>query len=399
MESERRNTKCYKFPNQAFHDLRSVASLISEPDYFKARYGRLLSLLNTEIPKGLLSTLVQFYAPLYNCFTFPDYQLVPTLEEYSFCVGIPVTDTIPFSGPDEPIKKQQISEALRMGLADIPITVKGNIKGIFAEFLQDQAIRFSKCGYIDGHQDHLALLIYGLILFPNIENFVDMNVIKIFLNGNPVPTLLGDVLHSIHHRTLKGGGKINYCVHLLYQWYNAHFPKHSLFRDNPNKLKWSQRTMSLRAEDISWFFPGTDSEGIIDRCGEFLNVPLIGRCGGINYHPALAWRQATLAMKKKPENIYLESIYFLHEGNEIWRRRITHAWDSIHRRKRDTLGKRDCTAYEPYNIWVCERDCMLKMPYLLEIPMLLAQPTPSVLEESREALQAALEEAQKVGRV
>lgn len=106
MESERRNTKSYKFLNQAFHDLRSVASLISEPNYFKERYGRLLSLLNTKIHEGLLSTLVQFYDPLYHCFTFPDYQLVPTLEEYSFCIGIPVSDIIPFSGLDEPIKKQ-----------------------------------------------------------------------------------------------------------------------------------------------------------------------------------------------------------------------------------------------------------------------------------------------------
>lgn len=289
-----------------------MASLTSEPDYFKARYGRFLSLLNTEIPEGLLSTLVQFYDPVYHCFTFPDYQLVPTIEEYSFCIGIPVSDIIPFSGPDEPIQKQQIAKALRMGLAEIPITVKGNIEGIATEFLRDQANRFLKIGCIDGHHAHLALPIYGLILFPNIENFVDMNAIKIFLNGNPVPTLLGDALHSIHHRTLKGGGKINCCVPLMYQWYNAHLPKHSLFRDNPNKLRWSQRIMSLRSEDISWFIPGADSEGIIDGCGEFLNVPLIGRYGGINYHPALARRQAALVMKKKPENIYLENIYFLH---------------------------------------------------------------------------------------
>lgn len=286
-----------------------------------------------------------------------------------------------------------------MRLADIPITVKGNIEGISTEFLQDQALRFSKCGCIDGHHAHIALLIYGLILFPKIDNFVDMNAIKIFLNGNPVPTLLGDALHSIHHRALKGGGKINYCVPLLYQWYNAHLPKHSLFRGNPNKLRWSQRIMSLIAEDISWFFPSADSEGIIDGYGEFMNVPLIGRYGGINYHPALARRQATLAMKKKSENLYLENIYFLHEGNEAWRRRITHAWDNIHRKKRDILGKRDCTAYEPYNIWVRERARKLKMPYPFEVPMLLVRPMPSVLEESREALQVTLEEDQKIGRV
>lgn len=135
MESERRNTKSYKFPSQDLHDLRLVASLVSEADYFREQYGKLLSLFHARVPEGLLSSLVQFYDPLYNCFTFPDYQLVSTLEEFSFCVGIPVSDVISFSGPDEPIIKHKISEALRMRFADIPITTKGNIEGISAEFL------------------------------------------------------------------------------------------------------------------------------------------------------------------------------------------------------------------------------------------------------------------------
>ena len=44
----------------------------------------------------------------------------------------------------------------------------------------------------------LALLIYGLLLFPNIDNFVDINAIKIFLTKNLVPTLLADTYHSIY---------------------------------------------------------------------------------------------------------------------------------------------------------------------------------------------------------
>lgn len=369
MESERRNTKCFKFPSQDLHNLRLLASLISEEDYFREQYGSLLFLLHPRVPEGLLKTLVQFYDPRYHCFTFPDYQLVPTLEEFSRYVGIPVSDDIPFSGPEEPIVKHKIAEALRRILSDIPITTKGGIEGIAAEFLEDRAFHCKNIGSIDGFHAALALLIYGLVLFPNIENCVDMNAIKIFLNGNPVPTLLGDALHSIHSRTLKGGGKIKCCVPLLYKWYNAHLPTHNFFRDNPDKQEWSQRIMSLRAEDITWFYPGSDMEGIIDGCGEFPNVPLIGRYGGINYHPALERRQAALPMKEKPSNIYLDNIFFHHEENELWRIRINHAWNRIHRKERNILGRRDCTAYTPYSLWVCERACELKMPYPPEIPM------------------------------
>lgn len=157
--------------------------------------------------------------------------------------------------------------------------------------------------------------------------------------------------------------------------------------------------MSLRSEDISWFYPYANSEGIIDGCEKFLNVPLIRRYIGINYYPALARRQAAFAMKEKPDNIYLENVYFLHEGNKLLRIRITHAWNNIHRKERNILGRRDCTAYAPYSLLVCERACKLKMPYPLEVPMSQAQPVPSILDQSREGLQAALEKAQKVGRM
>ena len=53
-----------------------------------------------------------------------------------------------------------------------------------------------------------VLLIYGLVLFPNIDNFVDVNAIRNFSSLNPVPTLLGDTYFSFHMRNAKGGGSI-----------------------------------------------------------------------------------------------------------------------------------------------------------------------------------------------
>src|SRR4051812_47031530 len=70
----------------------------STPQAFKEKYGKLLPLLNTNMVDGILPTLVQFYDPTYHCFTFPDYQLMPTLEEYSRLTGIPVYAQDPYSG-------------------------------------------------------------------------------------------------------------------------------------------------------------------------------------------------------------------------------------------------------------------------------------------------------------
>ena len=77
---------------------------------------------------------------------------------------------------------------------------------------------------MDAFESIFVFLIYGLALFPNIDNFVDVNAIRIFLIGNPVLTLLGDVYFSLCLRNSKGGGTIVCCVPLLYKWFISHLP-------------------------------------------------------------------------------------------------------------------------------------------------------------------------------
>ena len=88
MDVRGRFTKRYSFRIPDVGKLKELASLVEDPSDFKKRYGTLLTVLNTNIDEGLLKTFVQFYDPVYRCFTFPDYQLVPTLEEYAHILGI-----------------------------------------------------------------------------------------------------------------------------------------------------------------------------------------------------------------------------------------------------------------------------------------------------------------------
>ena len=66
--------------------------------------------------------------------------------------------------------------------------------------------------------------------------------------------------------------------------------------------------MSLTNDDIVWYDPSLSSLEIIDYCGEFSNVPLIGTQGGINYNPALARRQLGFPLRDKPNNTLLEGL-------------------------------------------------------------------------------------------
>ena len=68
--------------------------------------------------------------------------------------------------------------------------------------------------------------------------------------------------------------------------------------------------MSLTNDDITWYSSVYEDVEIIDSCGEFSNVPLLGTQGGINYNPALARRQLGFAIKDKPNNTLLEGLFF-----------------------------------------------------------------------------------------
>ena len=51
----------------------------------------------------------------------------------------------------------------------------------------------------------LAVLIYGLVIFPDVEKLVDLAAICMFMNLNLVPTILANTYFAIHSRYGKKG--------------------------------------------------------------------------------------------------------------------------------------------------------------------------------------------------
>ncbi|XP_050889972.1 uncharacterized protein LOC127095303 [Lathyrus oleraceus] len=243
MDFGRRRTQKYTFKSPKLEDLSELGDLVVDPIGFKDRYRRLLSLLKTNMKNGILATLVQFYHPLYHCFTFPDYHLIPTLEEYSYLLELPIFDQILFSGLKEIHKDKVIYEATRLKMSKIKahMTTNGGILGFPAKFLMDKARYFAGMKSMDSFEAILALIIYRLFLFPNVENFVKINAIKILLIRNPVATLLVVTYHSIHIRNSYSGGIIICCAPLLYKWLISHLPQSTTFWDLKDGLLWSQK--------------------------------------------------------------------------------------------------------------------------------------------------------------
>ena len=104
MASIRRNTIRVNFV-QIPAQLRELVSRVPDTSSFVRRHGYLLGLVTSKLDEQMMSVMFQFFDMLHHCFTFPNYQLVPTLEEFSDLLGISILEQIPFTGLKEVPRK------------------------------------------------------------------------------------------------------------------------------------------------------------------------------------------------------------------------------------------------------------------------------------------------------
>ncbi|XP_058742408.1 uncharacterized protein LOC131614888 [Vicia villosa] len=341
---------------------------------------RLISLVRTKVDEVLLNTMIRFYDPLLHCFTYRDFQLVPTLEEFESILGLPVLNQIPYTGEEEAPKLEDVAAALHLPRSEIKKVwvSKGEYSGLPIDFLYGQAEILIKATSMDALERVLALLIYGQILFPRYDKIVDMIAIKIFISNNPVPTLLGDLLHSIHHRSSKGKGCILGCAPLLHKWFISHLPRSTI--KNEEGLTWVQRIMKLSYDDISWSQKEFKGVQLFDRCEEFPNVPLLGTRGGISYNPILARHQFGFALKDKPRSIYLSAEDFDYNSDTTGKKRLfIRAWSMVKKVNIGELGSRNYTPSDLYFKWIYDRVVEFGIPYPSDTPVVPRITPPAAL--------------------
>ncbi|XP_050890440.1 uncharacterized protein LOC127095851 [Lathyrus oleraceus] len=229
--------------------------VLDDKENFKRTYGNLLSILNTGVNTIVVHTLLQFYDPLLRCFTFQYYQLPPTLDECLHILGIEIQDEVLFVRAKEIPKSQHLAEVLHMGKKEVELNLKpkGGTHGFSLKFLVDKVITFAEAESWSAFNTVFSYITYGIVLFSNMEDFVDLASIYLFMDKNLVPTLLVYTYYSIHVRNQKRKGTIMCCILLLYRWFILHLSSNGPFVDNKRNLKQSQRIMSLITEDISWY--------------------------------------------------------------------------------------------------------------------------------------------------
>ena len=145
----------------------SLVDKIESLEDFWKKYGTIIPLMKMKMKDGLLFTLVQFYDSLYHCFTFPDQQLVPTLEEYSYLFGRPITSVVPFTGLEEEPKYHEIAAITHLKRSKIEdnMTTEGCIRGLPTTFLLKKARYFAEMRSMEAFEAIFSLLAYGLLFF------------------------------------------------------------------------------------------------------------------------------------------------------------------------------------------------------------------------------------------
>ncbi|KAI5396994.1 hypothetical protein KIW84_062990 [Lathyrus oleraceus] len=163
MGSERRNTLPLKFKLPRVDTLITLRNKVTpcKKKNFICKYRRILDLITTSIEVSALVALSQYYDPPLRCFTFQDFQLAPTIEEYERILRWYVKDHPPFTKLGEPLLPESVAEALHLPIEEVSLGL--GPRGFARKFLEEKAWALEKEGKWLPFSAILALLIYGVI--------------------------------------------------------------------------------------------------------------------------------------------------------------------------------------------------------------------------------------------
>ncbi|RDY13545.1 hypothetical protein CR513_01509, partial [Mucuna pruriens] len=162
-----------------------------------------------------------------------------------------------------------------------------------------------------------GLLVYDIILFPDIEHYVDLAVIDAFLGKrdrgeHPIVAVLANTYCTMDYCSRKNGKGLRCYTSLLFLWLTAHLFHNSKKTKCPiedhywscikplTRAKWTTHLDKATKRLIHWYPQWNEREDVIIRCRGFPNIPLMGTQGAINCNLELALRQAGYPMILPP---------------------------------------------------------------------------------------------------
>ncbi|KAG8481276.1 hypothetical protein CXB51_026109 [Gossypium anomalum] len=171
---------------------------------FTERYGDIAHLITIRVDEQLIQAMVRFWDPAYQCFTFNQEDMTPTIEEYAALLRI---DNVQFG-------KIYVKEPK-------PMTFKkkfGSEPSRHAEKGESIRLGYLRFGYFPGSSRTSEVL--GHLEVAVVDFFE-----RLKQGINPVPTILAETFRSLNsYRKIRKGRFIE-CAQLLNVWILSHFWK------------------------------------------------------------------------------------------------------------------------------------------------------------------------------
>ncbi|KAH1221779.1 hypothetical protein GmHk_12G035117 [Glycine max] len=214
------------------------------------------------------------------------------------------------------------------GLDRIKQTRNG-IAGLPRRYLEDKARGMANQGDWVPFMDVLALLIFGVVLFPNVDGLVDLAAIDAFLayhhsKESPVVAVLADLFDTFDRRCEKSSARIICCLPALCVWLVSH-----LFQqDTRHPCPLLSHRSCTEKRRIDW---------------DQLLAGIGGTRGCINYNPALAIRQLGYPMRGAPTEESMSHFLVRDFDAQNFKaiQRIHKAWETPLRKDQELRGIRN----------------------------------------------------------
>ncbi|KAL5184573.1 hypothetical protein HKD37_17G048265 [Glycine soja] len=328
---------------------------------FRKVYGKILDLTAAEVFTEAVVSLAQYYDQPLRCFTFGDFQMVPTVKEFEEILGCPLGGRKPylFSGFLPSLSKIAVVVGDLAKELDRMKQTRNGVVGLPRKYLEGKARDMASQEKWVPFMDVLALLIFGVVLFLNVDGLVDLAAIDAFLayhhsKKSPVVAILADLFDTFDRRCEKNSARIVCCLPALCVWLVSHLFQQDIRHPCPlqsyrscvekRRVDWDQHLAGIGGSTFNWFPRWKEGkEGVLFSCGDYPNVPLIGTRGCINYNPALSIRQLGYPMRGAPVEESLSSFLVRDFGAQSLKvvQRVHKVWRSPLRKDKELRGIRN----------------------------------------------------------
>ncbi|KAL5153113.1 hypothetical protein HKD37_19G052718 [Glycine soja] len=247
-----------KVKNLELASLRELGQQMDQVRHqaFSKAYGKIWDLTMIEVSVEAIASLAQYYDQSLRCFTFGDFQLVLTIEEFEGILGCPLGGMKSYLFFRFHPSMARVAKVVKISAQELDRVKqnKNGVVGIPRKRLEEKAEALANQGEWTSFINILALLVFGTILFPNVDELVDLAAIDAFLayhhsKESPVIAVLANAYDTFDLRCEKSDSRIVCCTPALFVWLVSHvFHHEGLSGKEAEVPKESEEVQALKVE-------------------------------------------------------------------------------------------------------------------------------------------------------